>query len=159
MKFTLNINLTVPTTKSGKSGFFAEGEAAQKKLYTAEHIPSSAGEWGLIFTLLPLALAAGGILPSLPGMAHSATVGGGHHHPTGNCKPSHRQGVWTTSTSGSVRPPGSERETHRKVWGTQNMAPQKNILCRSSAHKPSTRCCSHNFMYRGSDRFTPREMS
>ena len=92
-------------------------------------------------------------------MARSAAVRAGHHHPTGNCKPSHRQGVWTTSTSGSVRPPGSERETHRKVWGTQNMAPQKNILCRSSAHKPSTRCCSHNFMYRGSDRFTPREMS
>ena len=121
-------NLTASITGRGKRGLFALGEAAQKKLYTAEHVPSSAGEWGLIFTLLPLALAAGGILPSLPGMAHSATVRAGHHHPTGNCKPSHRQGVWTTSTSGSVRPPGSERETHRNPWGMQNMAPRRRYL-------------------------------
>ena len=61
-------------------------------------------------------------------MAHSAAVGSGHHRTTGNCKPSHRQGVWTTSTSGSVRPPGSERETHRNPWGMQNMAPRRRYL-------------------------------
>ena len=73
-------------------------------------------------------------------MAHSAAVGSGHHHPTGNCKPSHRQGVWTTSTSGSVRPPGSERETHRNPWGMQNMAPRR-IYFAAHQYKPSTTCC------------------
>ena len=123
-----HITRFAPAFKSDESGFFARGEAAQKKLYTAEYVPSSPGEWGLIFSLLPLAHAAVGIPPSLPGMAHSATVRAGHHHPTGNCKPSHRQGVWTTSTSGSVRPPGSERETHRNPWGMQNMAPRRRYL-------------------------------
>ena len=74
---SVSICLPAPIAGIGKNGFFAPGEVAQKKLYTVEYVPSSPGEPGLIFTLLPLALAAGGILPSLPGMAHSATVGSG----------------------------------------------------------------------------------
>jgi hypothetical protein len=70
-------NLTASITGRGKRGLFALGEVAQKKLYTAEYVPSSAGEPGLIFTLLPLPLAAAGFPLSLPGMAHSATVGSG----------------------------------------------------------------------------------
>jgi hypothetical protein len=61
-------------------------------------------------------------------MAHRATVGVGHHRSTGNCKKSHRRGTWATSTSGSVRPPGSERENHRNPWGMQNMAPRRRYL-------------------------------
>ena len=116
-------NLTAPTAGRGKRGFFALGEAAQKKLYTAEHIPSSPGEWGLIFALLPLPHAGVEIPPSLPGMAHGATARSGHHHPTGNCKISSRSATWATSACSSPRPPGSERETHRNPWGMQSMAP------------------------------------
>jgi hypothetical protein len=119
MKFTLNINLTSSITKSGKSGFFAEGEAAQKKLYTAEHIPSSAGEPGLIFSLLPLPHAAVGIPPSLPGIAHSATVCASRHHPTGDCKMSRRLTTWATSACSSLSPGGTQTHNlmnpYRKV--------------------------------------------
>ena len=97
-------NLTAPTAGRGKRGFFALGEAAQKKLYTAEYVPSSAGEPGLIFSLLSLPHAAVGIPPSLPGMAHSGTVRAGHHHPTGNCKTAHRRPPWATSAGSSLRP-------------------------------------------------------
>ena len=70
-------NLTASTAGSGKSGFSAPGVAAQEKLYAVEHVPSSPGGPGPVFSLLSLALAADGIAPSLPGMAHSATVGSG----------------------------------------------------------------------------------
>jgi hypothetical protein len=87
-------NLTAPTAGRGKRGFFALGEAAQKKLYTAEHVPSSPGEPGLFFPLLPLPHAAAGIPPSLPGVAHSAEVGGGHHCTIDTSQISHRVAVW-----------------------------------------------------------------
>ena len=88
------IRISAPTAGSVKSGFLAPGEAAQKKLYTAEHVPSATREWGLIFTLLPLPHAAAEIPPNLPGMAHSATVGGGHHCTIDTAQISHRVAVW-----------------------------------------------------------------
>ena len=103
-----HINFFAPTSESEESGFFAEGGDAQKKLYTAEHIPSSPGEGALFFPLLPLPHAPAGIPPSLPGMAHSATVGGGHHCPIGNCKISSRSAPWASSTRSSLRPGGSQ---------------------------------------------------
>jgi hypothetical protein len=116
-------NLTAPTAGRGKRGFFALGEAAQKKLYTAEYVPSSAGEPGLIFSLLSLPHAAVGIPPSLPGMAHSGTVRGGITAlqatlkcATGGQPAQRRYAI-------SDRRPGCERETHRNIWGMQSMAP------------------------------------
>ena len=99
-------NLTAPTAGSGKSGFFTLGVAAQKKLYTAEHVPSSPVEWGLIFTLLPLPHAAAGILPSLPETGHRAAGNSGHHRTTGTAQTAHRRPTWATSASGSIRAGG-----------------------------------------------------
>jgi hypothetical protein len=95
MRYTsIHITSAVSPDGSVKSGFFALGEVAQKKLYTAEHIPSSPGEWGLIFALLPLPHAGVEIPPSLPGMAHGATIHASHHCSTGNCKMSRRLTTW-----------------------------------------------------------------
>lgn len=92
-----HINLTAPTAGRGKRGFFAPGEAGQKKLYRAEHVSSWPGEPGLIFTLLSLAHAAAEIPPIFPGTGHSATVRSGHHRTTGNCKTTHRRATWAPS--------------------------------------------------------------
>ena len=91
-------NLTASITGRGKRGLFALGEVAQKKLYTAEHIPSSSGEWGLFFTLLSLAHAAAGIPPNFPRMAHSVVFRIGHHHTTGDLQSAHRLESWAAST-------------------------------------------------------------
>ena len=104
MIFTLNINLTAPTAGRGKRGFFAPGEAAQKKLYTAEHVPSSPGELGLFFPLLPLAHALVGIPPNFPEMAHSAAFRSGHHRTTGNSQTTHRRAPWATSAGSLLGP-------------------------------------------------------
>ena len=64
-------NLTASITGRGKRGLFALGEVAQKRLY-AEHVPSSTGELGSIFSLLSLALAAVGVPSNFPRMSHSA---------------------------------------------------------------------------------------
>ncbi|MEK6194525.1 MAG: hypothetical protein N2F24_09920 [Deltaproteobacteria bacterium] len=77
MGTSVSICLPAPIAGSGKSGFSALGVAAQEKLYAVEHVPSSPGGPGPVFSLLSLAHAAVGILPSLPEMAHSATVRSG----------------------------------------------------------------------------------
>ena len=100
------IRISAPTTGSVKSGFLAPGEAAQKKLYMAEHVPSATREWGLIFTLLPLPHAAAGILPSLPETGHRAAGNSGHHRTTGTAQTAHRRPTWATSASGSIRAGG-----------------------------------------------------
>ena len=100
------IRISAPTAGSVKSGFLAPGEAAQKKLYTAEHVPSATREWGLIFTLLPLPHAAAGILPSLPETGHRAAGNSGHHRTTGTAQTAHRRPTWATSASGSIRAGG-----------------------------------------------------
>ena len=117
-------NLTASITGRGKRGLFALGEVAQKKLYTAEYVPSSAGEPGLIFTLLPLPLAAAGFPLSLPGMAHSATVGGGHHRHTGNCKPSHRHVTWAISACSTRSPVRPQSQNLMKPLRKVNYGPQ-----------------------------------
>jgi hypothetical protein len=99
-------NLTASITGRGKRGLFALGEVAQKKLYTAEHIPSSPGERGLIFPLLPLPHAAVGIPPNFSRMAHSAAFRIGHHHTTGNQQASDRRPTWAASACGSLRRDG-----------------------------------------------------
>ena len=91
---------------SGESGFLAEGEAAPKKLYTAEHIPSSPGEGALFFPLLSLPHAAAGIPSICREMAHSATVHAGHHCTTGTAQTLHRRATWATSACSSLRPGG-----------------------------------------------------
>jgi len=117
------ISLTAPTAGRGESGLFASGKAAQKKLYTAEHIPSSPGEGALFFPLLPLPHAAAEIPSNLPGMAHSATVGGGHHCPIGNCKISSRSAPWASSTRSSLRPGGSQMGNLMKPYRKVNHGP------------------------------------
>jgi hypothetical protein len=87
-------NLAASTIGRVKSVFFALGEAAQKKLYTAEYVPSSPGEWGLIFALLSLAHAAVGIRPNCHEMAHGATRRSRHHRTTGSVQMPHRAAVW-----------------------------------------------------------------
>ena len=79
------------------------GGDCPEKVYMVEHIPSSPGEPGLIFTLLPLAHAATGIPPNLPGMAHSATRRSGQHRTTGNPQMAHRWAVWAPLRQGSLR--------------------------------------------------------
>ena len=70
-------NLTAPTAGRGKRGFFALGAAAQKKTIYGGAYPVQAGAGALFFPLLPLPHAPAGFPLSLPGMAHSAAVGGG----------------------------------------------------------------------------------
>jgi len=96
-------NLNALTTGSGKSGFFALGMAAQKKLYTVEYDPSSPG-WGApIFPLLPLPYAPAGIPPSFPEMAHSGTVSYGYLRTTGNCNMTHSRATSVTAVCSSFR--------------------------------------------------------
>ena len=104
MIFTLNINLTAQTAGRGKRGFFAPGEAAQKKLYTAEHVPSSAGAGALIFTLLPLAYAAAEIPLNFSRMADSAAFRSGHHRSAGSVQTTHRRAPWATSAGSLLGP-------------------------------------------------------
>jgi hypothetical protein len=129
-----HINISAPTAGRVKSGFFAGGEAAQEKLYTAEYVPSSAGEPGLFFTLLPLPHAGVEIPPSLPGMAHSATVCASRHHPTGDCKMSRRLTTWATSTSGSVRPDGFKMAGWLKINKKSFYAQAASNLPRREGH-------------------------
>ena len=124
MGTSVSICLPAPIAGSGKSGFSALGVAAQEKLYTAEYVPSSPGEWGLIFTLLPLPHAAAGILPSLPETGHRAAVGSGHHCPIGNCKISSRPAPWASSTRSSLRPGGSQIGNLMKPLRKVNYGPQ-----------------------------------
>jgi hypothetical protein len=91
------ISLTVPTAGRGKRGFFALGEAAQKKLYRAEYVPSRPGPGALFFPLLSLPHAPVGIPPNCREMPHSATVCSGHHRTTGNSQSSLRQATCATS--------------------------------------------------------------
>jgi hypothetical protein len=115
-----HINISAPTAGRVKSGFFAGGEAAQEKLYTAEYVPSSAGEPGLFFTLLSLHHAGVEIPPSLPGMAHGATVRASRHCTTGNCKTAHRRLPWATSARMSLLPTGSKTTNWLKPYGKAN---------------------------------------
>jgi hypothetical protein len=108
-------NLPASITGRGKRGLFALGEVAQKKLYTAEHIPSSPGEWGLIFALLPLPHAGAEIPPSLPGMAHSATVRASRHLTTGSAQRPHRATAWTPSARDLLHS-GDENIQEFQVW-------------------------------------------
>ena len=114
------ISLTAPTTGRVKRGFFTLGEAAQKKLYAVEYVPSLPGEWGLFFTLLSLAHAAVGIAPICPEMGHSATVCSGHHCTIDTAQISHRVAVWAASASGSLRPVRPQSQNLLKPYGNVN---------------------------------------
>jgi hypothetical protein len=107
MRYTsIHITSAVSPDGSVKSGFFALGEVAQKKLYTAEYVPSSAGELGLFFPLLSLPHAPVGIPPNFSRMAHSAAFRIGHQHTTGNQQASDRRPTWAASACGSLRRDG-----------------------------------------------------
>jgi hypothetical protein len=100
---SVSICLPAPIAGIGKNGFFAPGAAAKKKLYTAEYAPSSAGERGLIFALLPLPHAGAEISPSFHGTAHGATIRVSRHCTTGDFQTPQRSPAWATSASGSIR--------------------------------------------------------
>ena len=114
------ISLTAPTTGRVKRGFFTLGEAAQKKLYAVEYVPSLPREWGLFFTLLSLAHAAAGIPPSLPGMPHSATIRVSRHCTTGDFQTPQRSPAWATSVGGSIRAGGTQSRNLMKPYGKAN---------------------------------------
>ena len=117
-------NLTAPTAGRGKRGFFALGAAAQKKLYTAEYVPSSAGEPGLIFSLLSLAHAAVGILPNCPEMGHSASVRSGHHRTIDTAQISHRVAVWAISACSTRSPVRPQSRNLLKPYRKVNYGPK-----------------------------------
>ena len=127
-------SLTASITGRGKRGLFALGEVAQKKLYTAEHIPSSPGEWGLIFALLPLPHAGVEIPPSLPGMAHSATVRASRHGTTGNCKTAHRRLPWTASVRCLLRRDGIKMTNWLKSYREIFYGPKASNVPRRKSH-------------------------
>ena len=134
--------------KNGKSGFFAPGEAAQKKLYTAEHVPSSPGEPGLIFPLLPLPHAAAEIPSNLPGMAHSAAVGASHHCTTGIAQTAQRRATWAISACSTRSPNGTQTHNllnpYRKVYYGQKIGVNLNgDLFQGSASNLPGRTCHH----------------
>ena len=108
---SVSICLPAPIAGIGKNGFFAEGEAAQEKLYAVEHVPSSPGGPGPVFSLLSLAHAADGIAPSLPGMAHSATVGSGISTPRAASKCHTERQSGQLCGAASDRRPGSRYAT------------------------------------------------
>ena len=118
------ISLTAPTTGRVKRGFFTLGEAAQKKLYAVEYVPSLPREWGLFFTLLSLAHAAAGIPPSLPGMPHSATIRVSRHCTTGDFQTPQRSPAWATSASGSLRSVGFKADNQLKPYRKAFYGPQ-----------------------------------
>jgi hypothetical protein len=131
-------NLTAPTAGRGKRGFFALGEAAQKKLYTAEYVPSSAGEWGLIFALLPLPHAPVGIPPNFSRMAHSATGCSGHHRTTGSVQTPQTRAARATSASGSLRPHGLQMGNNRmKPYRKVNHGPRGQRCIKEKSHNES----------------------
>lgn len=103
-----------------KSGFFALGEAAQKKLGMDGHVPSSPGEGALIFALLSLPHAGAEIPTNCREMAHSATVRVSHHCTAGNCKTAHRRLPWATSARMSLLPTGSKTTNWLKPYGKAN---------------------------------------
>ena len=127
------ISLAAPTSGGVKKGFFAEGEAVQKKLCAVDHIPLMPGEGVLFLPNLPPPMYRLEFPPSLPGMAHRATIRVSRHRSTGNCKSSHRQGVWATSAGSSLRPvrPQSRNlmKPLRKVnyAKTASKAPRENM--------------------------------
>lgn len=113
-------NLTARTPGSGKSDFFAPGEAAQKKTIYGGACPVFAGEWLEFFPLFPLAHAPIGTLPSFSGMAHSATVCGGHHLTTGAPQTAQRRAAWAASSRGSLRPCGTQTHNMLKLLKKTN---------------------------------------
>ena len=88
------ISLAAPTSGGVKKGFFAEGEAVQKKTMCGGPYPSHAGGGGAVFPKFATPMHRLEFSPSLPGMAHSATVRACHHCSTGNCKMSRRLTTW-----------------------------------------------------------------
>jgi len=122
-----HINHSGPITVSGKSGFFAQGEVAQKKLYAVEHVPLWPGEPGLILPLLPLAHAAVGILLSLPILAHSGTVRVGHHRTAGAPKTPHRTAVWAALRYSFRSAAGHELLTCWNVCGFESISENQNL--------------------------------
>ena len=79
-------HLSTPSFKSGESGFFAGGEAAQKKgARMSISCPCRGG--GPVFPTFTTSHAPAGILPNFPGMSHSATVRNGSQRPS----PPHRE--------------------------------------------------------------------
>jgi hypothetical protein len=109
------ISLAAPTSGGVKKGFFAEGEAVQKKTMCGGPYPSHAGGGGAVFPKFATPMHRLEFLPSLPGMAHSATVRACHHRTTGNCKTAHRRPPWTTSACGSLRPDGFKMANWLKI--------------------------------------------
>ena len=127
-------NLTASITGRGKRGLFALGEVAQKKLYTPEHIPSATREPGPFFTLLPLPHAAVGIPPSLPGIAHSATVCASHHYPTGDFQTSLRRATSATSARSLPRPIRSQSQNLLKPYRKVKYGLKDKQSTRESGH-------------------------
>ena len=150
-------NLTASITGRGKRGLFALGEVAQKKLYTAEHIPSSSGEWGLFFTLLSLAHAAAGIPPSLPGMPHSATIRVSRHCTTGTAQTDHRCGSWATSASGSLR--SCSLQMGMKRIYNHPLCPEMRASLNGEQLNGLSKRCTRNRIYQGSACILPRGLS
>jgi hypothetical protein len=141
-------NLTAPTFGRVKSGFLAPGEAAQKKLYTAEHVPSATREWGLIFTLLPLPHAGAEIPTNCREMPHSAAVGGGITVPQGPPPMAHRALTWANSTCSTRSPNGTQTHNllnpYRKVYYGPKIGVNLNgDLFQGSASNLPGRTCHH----------------
>ena len=132
------ISLAVPTSGVVKKGFFAEGEAVQKKLCAVDHIPLMPGEGALFLPNLSPPMHRLEFPPSLPGMAHGATIHASHHCSTGNCKMSRRAAAWATSASGSLRPGGSQTGNLMKPLRKVNYAQKtSNVPGRTCHHERS----------------------
>jgi hypothetical protein len=109
------ISLAAPTSGGVKKGFFAEGEAVQKKTMCGGPYPSHAGGGGAVFPKFATPIHRLEFSPSLPGMAHSATVCASHHCPTGDFQMPHRAAFSATSTCSSTRPDGFKMANWLKI--------------------------------------------
>ena len=132
------ISLASPTSGGVKKGFFAEGEAVQKKTMCGGPYPSHAGGRGAVFPKFATPMHRLEFSPSLPGMAHSATVRASRHHTTGNPQTAHRCGTWAFSASGSIRAGGTQSQNLMKPLRKVNYAQKtSNVPGRTCHHERS----------------------
>ena len=93
-------HLSTPSFKSGESGFFAGGEAAQKKgARMSISCPCRGGGpcFSHFYHFPMQRLGFRRVCRECPIVQRSATVRSGHHRPTGSPQTPHRRSLWATS--------------------------------------------------------------
>ena len=93
-----------------------------------------------------------------PEMAHSATVGAGQHRTTGNSQTAHRRPPWTTSASGSLRPPVRKIHNTLKPFGKNLIWPDLWLSLIGDQSEIINIRCSPNYASPGSASNLPKRL-